>query len=326
MKNTTTQILDNIDRASAVLILGHSEPDGDSLGTQLVMSDFVRYRNKKVAIRNEGDIPGRYNFLPGIENIKSPDVPLDFDPDLVIILDCTNRYRVGAAEKFIADGIQIINIDHHIHNSEFGNVNYVMENASSVGEIVYDILSDTDYELTMDNALQFYTAILTDTGRFHFSSTTPRALRICADLIEKGIDPREITDEIYFSMTPEQLRLRGKVMGNAEVFVDGQICALTLTRKMLEECKSVMADFEGLVEYSMQLRGVTIGVLFKEVSPYETKLSIRSRNGFDVAKLAREFGGGGHANAAGTAIHKPVDEAKMSFIQTAERMLAENED
>ncbi len=322
---TTTQILDLVDRASSVLLLGHADPDGDSLGTQLVLSDFLRFLGKEPAIRIDGDIPVRYSFLPGIDKIKSQDSPLEIEPDIALIIDCTNLDRVGRCLGFISENTKIINIDHHIHNSRFGDVNLVCDTASSVGEVVYDLLAETEYELTMQNAEQVYTAILTDTGRFHFSSTTPRALRICAELVEMGIDPREITDKIYFSMTPDQLRLRGKVMGNAEVFLDGRICVLTLTQQMLDDGHVDMADFEGLVEYSMQLNTVTIGVLFKEISSNEVKLSVRSRNGFDVAELARKFGGGGHINAAGAAIKLPVNEAKERFVRTAEQMLRADE-
>lgn len=322
---TTTQILDLIRRASSILLLGHTDPDGDSLGTQLVLSDFMSFLGKDSVIRSDGDIPGRYRFLPDIDKIKTPDDPLEIEPDVALVIDCTNLDRIGRCQRFIDERMKIVNIDHHIRNSRFGDLNLVRDTASSVGEVVYDFLAETDYKLTLQNAEQLYTAILTDTGRFHFSSTTPRALRICAELVEMGIDPREITDKIYFSMTPDQLRLRGKVMENAEVFLGGKICILTLTQQMLDDGHVDLADFEGLVEYSMQLSSVTIGVLFKEISPNEVKLSIRSRNGFDVAELARKFGGGGHINAAGAAIKLPVGEAKESFVRTAEQMLVADE-
>lgn len=318
-------IIESFQNATNVLVTAHEDPDGDSLGSQLVMYDFLRSLGKNAAIRNQGRIPTRYAHIDGIENIGTDSAGLDFVPDLALVLESTTLERIGKIKDLIPSDCRIINIDHHPGNSLYGDINLVNEGASSVAEVLYGILKQAGFVFTRQAAEWLYTAIMTDTGRFHFSSTTPESLRICAELIEAGVDPRVMTDRIYFSKTPQQMQVIGEVISSAEVMLDGKLCALTLSKEMLEKRGLDFADFEGIVDYSMYLSDVTIGVLFKSVTDGSTKVSLRSRSVFDVSALAKRFGGGGHANAAGAMIKLPLERAKEALYRIAEEMLDHNE-
>lgn len=315
------RIIRSFNDASNILITAHKDPDGDSLGSQLAMREFFLSMNKNVFICNQGMIPSRYLFMHNIDDIHMDCSDKDFSPDLALVLEATSIDRAGHAAKLIGPECFVVNIDHHPDNTMYGDINYVDEKASSVAEVVYRVLRQAGFTLTKSAAENLYVAILTDTGRFHFSSTTPESLRICAELIEAGVDTREITDKIYFSKSESQLQVIGETIRNAEVRFDGRLCALTLTRDVLSQRNLDFTDFEGVVDYSMYLGDVVIGVLFKDVSENKTKLSLRSRSTFDVSELAKRLGGGGHAKAAGATIDQPLDKAKAILYEMAEEML-----
>ncbi|MBU2626074.1 MAG: bifunctional oligoribonuclease/PAP phosphatase NrnA [candidate division Zixibacteria bacterium] len=324
-KKTIDSVIEALRNSKKVLITAHIDPDGDSLGSQLAMNDYLESLGKETRIYDDGAIPSRYLFLEGIEKVFTDPAGYDFDPDLVVVLETTQIERTGYVAGLIKPGTKIMNIDHHPGNTLYGDIPLIDEQASSVGEIVYKILKQAGYTLSKATAEKIFTAILTDTGRFHFSSTTPDSLRIAAELLEAGVEPREITDNIYFSMNQRQLLVIGGLISTSEMAVDGKVCALTLTRKMLHEQNLEFSDFEGVVEFAMRLRDVSIGVLFKDTADDRTKISLRSRSTVDVSQLAKRFGGGGHFNAAGATINEPLDNAKAIFFKYAEELLNHHE-
>lgn len=314
-------IIKAFNAASDILVTTHMDPDGDSLGSQLVMREYLSSLGKRVVMCSEGTIPGRYQFMQGIEEVRTdPDI-VELRPDLALVLESTSLDRIGRVRRLIGSGCKVVNIDHHIGNSFYGDINLIDEGASSVAEILYRVLTEARFSFTKAAAENLYTAILTDTGRFHFSSTTPESLRICADLIGAGVNPREITDKIYFSKTLREMEVIGEVICSAQLELDGKLCALTLSERMIENTGLDFSDFEGIVDYSMYLKGVIIGVLFKEVSEGITKISLRSRDSFDVSLLAKRFGGGGHSNAAGATIDMPLVRARARVYEIAAEML-----
>jgi phosphoesterase RecJ-like protein len=318
---TIARILDAFHNSSKVLITAHREPDGDSICSQLVVREYLRGLGKECVLYNHGSIPARYRFVAGVDDICTDISSYSFDPDLVVVLEATSLDRTGDVESVIEDGVRIVNIDHHGGNTLYGEINLVDEKASSVGEMIYKILKSDGFVFERSSAENIYIAILTDTGRFHFSSTTPDALRIAAELIESGVNVRRVTDNVYFSKSESQLKTIGEVIQSAEVHLDNKLCALTLTRKLLDRRGMAFSDFEGIVDYSLQINGVEVGVLFRDMSDEVTKVSIRSRNDLDVAEVARRLGGGGHANAAGVTLDMPLDEAKRQIIDLVKELL-----
>jgi len=319
-----TNIIDLIDQKQNIILSSHMGPDGDSLGSQLAFYLYLKSLGKNVWIYNEGHIPHYFFNFANIELVVTePDkwlVP-ESGFDLAIIFECTSLDRIGDVKNLVSDGMEVINIDHHLENSEYGRYNYVDPGASSVGEMILRIFKQADFKPDKLVATYLFIAILTDTGRFHFSSTTPAALRAAADLVETGLEVKEITDKIYYCATQEQIRLTSEVVANMELFYDNQVCILTLRRSALNKYGLKYGDVEGLVEWTMRIKGIKIGALLKDKEENLTKISLRSQGNVDVYKLAQFFNGGGHMNASGCQIDANLDSAKEQLVKKIKEFL-----
>ncbi len=305
-----------IESAKKLLVVSHINPDGDALGTQLAFAAYLKSLGKEVTLVREEAIPERYQFLPGIEQIRPIDnIKNSLDIDTVIALECPKLSRAGDIINSLSDDIKIINIDHHQDNDNYGQVKWIDKDASSVGEMVYELFESFRYQIDEETAVQLFTAILTDTGRFRYESTSGRTMEIAGKLIEAGANPRDICDKVFYDLQPATIKLIGNVLSNAEFVDNGKTCLLSLTNEMLESEEYSEAETEGIAEYSLYGKGVTLGVTFKERNQGITRISLRSRGNPNVAELAAEFGGGGHICAAGCSIDKPMSEAKKEFLQ-----------
>jgi bifunctional oligoribonuclease and PAP phosphatase NrnA len=257
------EIIETIETASTVLVTSHVDPDGDSIGTQLAMGRFLASLGKDVSIINQGFIPERFLSLPDIDriiNIKDYNETKSFD--LVVILECSTPGRAGAVSDLFSDNIDIINIDHHPDNSGFGKVVYLNDRASAVGEIITEFLLDIGYKIDKETATLLYTAIMTDTGRFRFESTTRRTMEVAGLLIDFGAHPREIADKVYHSFSPEAMALTGRLLSHFRLLHDKKICFISLDISDFEACGASLADTEGMAEFSLFIKGVVAGALF----------------------------------------------------------------
>ena len=314
-----------IESAKKLLVVSHVNPDGDALGTQLAFATYLKSLGKEVTLVREEAIPERYQFLPGIEQIRPIDsIKNSLDIDTVIALECPKLSRAGDIISSLSDDIKIINIDHHQDNDNYGQVKWIDKDASSVGEMVYELFESFRYQIDEETAVQLFTAILTDTGRFRYESTSGRTMEIAGKLIEAGANPRDICDKVFYDLQPATIKLIGNVLGNAEFIDNGKTCLLSLTNEILESEEYSEAETEGIAEYSLYGKGVKLGVTFKERSGGITRISLRSRGNPNVAKLAAEFGGGGHICAAGCSIDKPMSEAKKEFLQKLKEFQVED--
>lgn len=305
-----------IESAKKLLVVSHVNPDGDALGTQLAFAAYLKSLGKEVTLVREEAIPERYQFLPGIEQIRPiADIKNSLDIDTVIALECPKLSRAGDIISSLSDDIKIINIDHHQDNDNYGQVKWIDKDASSVGEMVYELFESFRYQIDEETAVQLFTAILTDTGRFRYESTSGRTMEIAGKLIEAGANPRDICDKVFYNLQPATIKLIGNVLSNAEFIDNNRTCLLSLTNEILESEEYSEAETEGIAEYSLYGKGVTLGVTFKERNKGTTRISLRSRGNPNVAELAAEFGGGGHICAAGCSIDKPMTEAKKEFLQ-----------
>ncbi|MEW5994645.1 MAG: bifunctional oligoribonuclease/PAP phosphatase NrnA [Candidatus Zixiibacteriota bacterium] len=305
-----------LERSQRVLVASHIDPDGDAIGTQLAFGGYLKALGKEAFLVRDAEVPVKYRFLDGADAIRHVSEHRDdLSIDTALILECPNADRIGEAGRFLTTDIQVINIDHHRDNRNFGTVNWVDPSASSVGEMACEYFREVGFQITPAIAEQLYTAILTDTGRFRFSSTTARTLAVAGELIAAGANPQKICDHAYYNLQPSTMRLIGKVLNSIEFFDDGTICFLTLTRAMLAQTGAELSESEGLVDFTMFTNGVLAGALLKENSSGVTKVSLRSRNLIDVAQLAAQFGGGGHPNAAGCTIPLPLGQAREQLLQ-----------
>lgn len=312
----TRDIQSLLEGSQRILVASHVDPDGDAIGTQLAFGHYLRSLGKDVLMARDSSIPSKYQFLPEIDMIS--DVAKLGEQarfDAAVVLECPNPDRLGSVAGLISAGTRVINIDHHPANVLEAEVNWVDTVPSSVGEMVFEYFRQTEYSVGQEVATQLYTAILTDTGRFRYSCTSPRTLEIAGALVRAGADARTICDQVYYDMAPELVRLTGEVLCGLEYHDDGRICLMTLTRDTLAQTGASPSDTEGLVDHTLYPRGVQVGALLRDIGPKLTKVSFRSRPGTDVAKLASKFGGGGHVNAAGCSIELPVEAAKDRIIE-----------
>ena len=310
-----------IQQAKSVLVVAHIDPDGDSLGSLLAMTSFLKELGKDVYPVITDEIPQKYGFLKGIHEIPAKYNEDELKIDTAILLECPNQNRINGPAKYILDICKIINIDHHRDNKIKGDFNWVDSSCSSVGEMLYEYFEYINFKLSKEIAEYLYVAILTDTGRFRFASTSSRTLQVASRLIDFGADPRKITDMIYYEMEPTAIVLTGKVLNSVEYMYENKLCIMTLNRKMVADSDSKKSDAEGLVDFTMFGKGVKIGVFLKEVNDRQTKVSLRSKNDIDVAEIASLFGGGGHKNAAGCSIDLSLSETKKKLIKTFEEIL-----
>jgi phosphoesterase RecJ-like protein len=296
-------------------VVSHIDPDGDALGTQLAVGQYLRDLGKRVHLLRDSVIPDKYLFLPGIQDIMmASSMPDRISIDTAIVLECPALERIGTAARFLSENVKVVSIDHHRDSAEFGEVNWVDISASSVGEMIADYFQEVGYQPNRDVATQLYTAILTDTGRFRYQSTTAHTMRVAANLIELGADPRHVCDHVYYNLKPTTVKLIGKVLNGVEFHDFGKICLLSLTKEMFASAGAEEFESDGLVDFTMFNKGVIVGVLLKDAPNGSTKLSLRSSDGVNVAEIAANYGGGGHFNAAGCTIAKPIAQARQEIL------------
>jgi phosphoesterase RecJ-like protein len=326
MNEKVKKILSLIEESSTVLITSHRDPDGDSVGSQLALAELLESRGKTCRIVNQGPLSSKYMFLDPQKRIVDVDDPkLRNDAlagfDLVFVLDCTSLTRLGKVENLVPPEATWVNIDHHPDNERFGTVNYLDVGASATGEMIFSVLEACDFPISPAVANQLYAAILSDTGRFKFPNTSARCMRVCAELVASGADPKQVTNQIYFNHSPGFLRLLGSILSRPEISDQGRICAMTLKQNLMTDLKIDPREVEGVVDYSLFLKGVEIGLLFTEKGASKTKVNLRSQNEYDVSKIARGFGGGGHRNAAGCTLDHNLEQTKRIILEQVEKTL-----
>jgi len=265
-------------------------------------------------------LPEMYDWLPGYNQVVDRPPP-GADPQLVFFFDAGNMERSGSSVRHIASHATIVNIDHHLTNAMFGDVNVIDPEAAAVGEMVVDMLDAYGYPITPSIATNLYTAIMTDTGGFRHENTTAHALEYAARLARLGANPGDIAGHTYKSRPLTTLRLDALSLAEMKVEAGGRLVWSTVTRAMLKEAGAVMAESEGIIDNLNSIEGLDLAILFKEVGERMTKISVRSRGRVDAAALAAEFGGGGHLRAAGAEIPEPMEAAVKLVLKAAKAAL-----
>lgn len=323
MMNIAQKVAENIKKAKNIIIIHHIAPDGDGLGSALALREMISQlgsANKLDAVIS-GKIPDIYRFLPGIENLKKTnDASLYQSYDLAIALDCADKDRLGDATEFFNNARSTINIDHHISDIGFADIDWIDPKASATGEILFDLIEPLGVKLNKNIAIALYTSILTDTGGFKFENTKPKTFNICAELLEAGADPVSIYNECYESKPVAMVRLHAKAINDAVYLEDNEIVYTKISRKLLEEIHASDDHIDGITEALRQVNSVKVAIVFKETIKGTTKVSFRS-NGIDVCEIASFFGGGGHKLAAGCIVEKNIDEAVNDILKTVRKQV-----
>lgn len=301
-------------------LFSHASPDGDSLGSMLALGIVLESLGKKISYYNLGPIPDYLKFLPGMTKIFSI-VPQEL-PETLIFIDCAEAERVHSImTKEYLQKKKVFNIDHHISNNFFGKYNWVDSSAAATGEMVYDLIRKMGIPITKDIAINLYTAIITDTGRFSFSNTTAKSFKIAADLVKTGIDLVAINNIIFEQKPLSQIRLLHKALSNLQLIQEGKIAVIVLSQKDFEESGAEENLSEGLVNYARNIEGVEAAALLKEINATEIKVSFRSNFWLDVNKVAAKFGGGGHVRASGCTLNLSLGKAIKQVVSALEEAL-----
>jgi phosphoesterase RecJ-like protein len=310
------QVIKAIRENSSFLITSHINPEGDAIGSELALASLLARLNKKVCIVNE-DTNKQLNFLVGKDAIiNRARKKLKFDA--AIVLDCPVISRVGNVERLVKSSKILINIDHHISNDRFGDINWVDDRVSCAGELIYELFSDFKIKLNDKEALYLYVAILTDTGSFRYSNTNSKTHRIISELLSHKIEPHLIYEKIYENTSISYIKLLCRVLSSLKK--KGKIAYISFEGDTSKLDNSVRERFEDFISYPRALKGVEAAMFFRKLSGNRIKVNFRSKGTFDVNRLARKFGGGGHIAASGAVIDGKMDEVKRKVIKEAIKM------
>ena len=305
--------------ARDVVIATHVNPDGDALGSALGASLGLR----KLGVRTHPSwgkspltVPANYTFLPGSDDFIQPeDLP---DADVWLVVDCGAPDRLGELETRVAAAERVINVDHHTGNSEFGDLNVVVTSASSTAELVTSLLVDAGVEIDRDIATCLYTGIVTDTGRFQYSNTSPDVLRLAADLLAYGVPAAAIALEVFESSPFGYLKLLGRVLERAVLEQELGFVYSWMTLEDLTATDVAPDETEKVIDVVRSTRSAEVAALIKEQPDGKFRVSLRSKGPTSVGAIARSNGGGGHELAAGFTAES-VDAATTAIISALER-------
>ncbi|MDQ7794570.1 MAG: bifunctional oligoribonuclease/PAP phosphatase NrnA [bacterium] len=291
------------------LLLSHELPDGDSVGATLALARGLDQMGKRVTVGGADPVPRIYRHLPGADGVR-PWRELDGGSwDIAVLLDCAEPARAGDAWKLASGARLVINIDHHVTNTGFGDLNLVDAKASATSEQVYDLLADLGVSVDAAIAACLFAGIMTDTGCFRYENTTPRALQIAAGLVEAGAEPGALSAWIWESRHPSTLRLLARALDTLTTNDGGRIAWMTVDDGMLAETGADEEEVEGFVNYPRSLEGVEVALMFRTFKAGGTRVALRSKTYADVSRIARALGGGGHPRAAGCLLDCGLEEA-----------------
>ena len=286
--------------ASDVAIACHVNPDGDALGSLLGASLALRKIGKTTYPTwgtSPAAIPVQYEFLPGAGTLVQPgDVPVT---DMFLALDCGAADRLGDLETQMSKSSVVVNVDHHPGNDDFGDLNVVVTTASSTAELVTRLVQDAGIEIDRDIATCLYTGVVTDTGRFQYSNSSPDTLRLAAELLSLGVPATEIAQGIFESAPFGYLKLLGRVLDRARLFEQERFVYSWVTRKDLDETGVAIEETDQLIDFIRSTRAADVAAMFKEQKDGRYRVSLRSKGPVSVGAIARARGGGGHELAAG---------------------------
>jgi bifunctional oligoribonuclease and PAP phosphatase NrnA len=297
-----------------VALITHVNPDGDGLGSEVALWHLLRERGLHPIIANPTPTPDRFDFLVPTEADASGRAVKEIErADVIMVVDISDLSRLGDLGPAVrARGVPVICIDHHVSQGSLpAGPRLVAPEATATAELVFDLAGALEWELPVESARALYVGLLTDTGGFRFSNTTARALRVAGALLERGLDPETIYEQVYASAPEGRIRLLAEVLRTLVVERDIGLAWVTVPPDALERHDATPDDLEGIVEYPRSIAGVRLALLFRQIANGRIKVSLRSMGAVNVADLAHRFGGGGHARAAGASF-----EGTMAAVQT----------
>lgn len=311
--NNVKEMFDIIEKSNDICIAGHKAPDGDCIGSVMALYEFLKPLNKNLTVCLDGKIP--FNYVSFVDEYVLSKGYDGSKYDLVIVLDCSDKERLGKFSDILNNAKKTICIDHHKTNMSFADINIIDIHNSSTGELLYDIIESAgkEKEITKKIAEYIYVAILTDTGKFSYSSTSSNTHKTVASLMEKGIDVAAIDNIIYNSKPSNVVKAYIDCISSINLYFDNKFGIAVISQKTLSDYNVEMGDIDGVVEFIREIKEVEVSCVLKEYNN-NTKVSLRSKNDIDVSEISTKFGGGGHAKASGFEVNDTVENTKKIII------------
>ncbi len=319
MSSSQTQTATDLGQVSDVLraherflVTTHENPDGDALGSLLAMTLALRSLGKDATmyLAGQAPLPGEYAFMDLSELRR--ELPADAPDRVLVAVDCANESRLGPDPEILLNASYTVDIDHHHDNTRFGDVNLIVSDASSTGEVLRDVFRELAVPLTPEIAESLYIALVTDTGRFQYANTTPKALRLAAELVEAGADVHRVFQGVYENVQFAKLKLLARALERAKVYEGGAVVVSYLLRGDFGEVGAAEPYSEGIIDYLRAVEGAIMAVLIREPPRADAplrRISLRSSSDeLDVSAIARKSGGGGHRQAAGFSSEASIEE------------------
>ena len=310
-----------IRRANRIVLATHVNPDGDTLGSALALAHAFRRMHKHVTILSHDGVPEIYRWMPGQEWVQR-DTELR-DHDLAIVCDTGTVERIGRARPAVEAAPVSLNIDHHTSEGSFGQIRVVDPKAAATGELIYALLRTLRSNVDKAIANCLMCAIVTDTGSFRYMNVTPNTFRIAGVLIRRGACPSAISELVFENRSLASVKLLGRALDSLQTSLDGRITWAHIRASDFVGLNATDEETEGIVNHVRAIRGSSAAALFREVPDKKVRISLRSRDGFDVNEIAQTFGGGGHRLAAGCTLDPPLEETERKVIGEIERVMKE---
>ena len=313
---TFGQIKHTLDAATRILVASHVRPDADAYGSCIAMALHLKAQGKDVTVWNEEGMTEKFRYLPDCDLVSAPPEHEKHDFDVFLALDTSTKERLGRVLKATGDVITWINVDHHVSNHRYGNLNYIDDTSPATGQILYDYFAASGAEITPAMAVNLYAAISTDTGSFQYDKTSPHTFRLIADLVEKGVNVPEISRKMYDSYPRRRLELLKALLNSARFDCDDRVASFSLSLETAKNLVVLPEDNEGLIDHLRAVEGVQVAVFFEELPENKVRVSMRSKEPrFDVCKICSLFGGGGHSQAAGARLAGPLETAEEKVLE-----------
>ncbi|MEM7145181.1 MAG: bifunctional oligoribonuclease/PAP phosphatase NrnA [Verrucomicrobiota bacterium] len=319
VKNATFEEIGEIlEGNERFLVASHVRPDGDAIGSTLAMGYALRSMGKEVIMVNQDGIPGVFRFLPGVDAIETPDAyPDGVEVDVVCALDTAVQNRVGSGVLGLVEGkdVKWVNIDHHVSNPGYGDVNYIDGESPATGQILYELIHALKVPLTEEVRNALWAGITTDTGSFQYPSTTAKTFEIGAELIREGVDVGKISEQIFDSYPRRRVELLRELLNVLKISDDGRVASWGLTIAARDKVGAHPEDTEDLINTIRGIEGVQVAVFFEELDDGHIRISSRSKTPeVDVSELCKKFNGGGHRLAAGARVSGTIEEVEAAFL------------
>ena len=310
------EILSAIKVADRILLCSHIMPDGDTLGSTLALMNLLEKLGKKCVVSVDGIIPDNLMFMPGVEHFVSPEHILNDNFDLVISVDVSCIERLGSLQAVFERAEHTIVIDHHNTNPKFGEINFIEGGAAATAILIGELYEEAKLDFTVNDAILLYTALSTDTGNFSFENTDSESFMLMAKLMKANLPLSMCSNLLFRQKEIPFVKLLGIAIRSLRMSDNGQIAGFHLTCKQMDEVNANGGHTDGIVNYAMDIKGVKMAYLLREIGDNRVKGSLRAISPYRIDTVAALYGGGGHALASGMTLDGELDEAVIS-VETA---------